>query len=147
MAPGWCFAKGFSGFWIVASRLRVAASDFGIIFRRRRSLLNAMASTSPAPGLNDQQVMTAQSTNNPPQGVDAAVARMEGETAGPNYNRQQAGKPQLPNGVPHPSLVVARSADMQSLPYSPMRHSGAGESSGLLGEVWPTQPQRAASSG
>ena len=103
-------------------------------------MLGAMASTSPGPGLSDQQVMTAQSTNNPPQGVEAAVARMEGETAGPNYEGQQPGRPQLPNGVPHPSPRSSQEAEIQSLPYSPMRQ---GDSSGLLGEVWPTQPQGA----
>ena len=36
-----------------------------------------MASARPEPGSNDQQVMPAQSTNTPPQGVDAAVAHMD----------------------------------------------------------------------
>ena len=100
-----------------------------------------MASTSPEAGLRDQQVMSAQSTINPPQGVDGAVARMEGETTGPDYAGQRAVRPQLPNGVLRASPTSSPEVEIQSLPYSPTRPTGAGEQSGFLGEVWPAQPE------
>ena len=100
-----------------------------------------MASTSPGSGLLDQQVMSAQSTNNPPQGVDGAVARMEGETAGPDYAGQRAVRPQLPNGVLRASPKSSPEVDIQSLPYSPLRPAGVDGQAGFLGEVWPTQPE------
>ncbi|CAE7265860.1 GIP [Symbiodinium necroappetens] len=91
-----------------------------------------MASTRPEPGSNDQQVMPAQSTNTPPQGVDAAVAHMDGETAGPDYERQQRARPMLPKGVLRHS-PASPEVDMQSLPYSPLGLQAQGSTSGLLG--------------
>ena len=104
-----------------------------------------MASTRPEPGSNDQQVMPAQSTNTPPQGVDTAVAHMDGETAGPDYERQQRARPMLPNGVLRHS-PASPEVDMQSLPYSPLGLQAQGSTSGLLAEAWPAQPQAAEAS-
>ena len=124
-----------------ASRLRVAVFGIQTFLGEGERFLVLMASTSPESGLRDQQVMSAQSTNNPLQGVDGAVARMEGETAGPDYAGQRTVRPQLPNGVLRASPKSSPEVDIQSLPYSPMRPAGTDGQAGFWERFVPTQPE------
>ena len=103
----------------------------------------------------DQQVMTAQSslaTPQPPAGY------LEGETIGPNYGSagqhvERAEAPQLPNGILHREPGGSPSAEIESLPYSPLvtgtgsvavlrqSPSTSAACGAFYGEAWPAQPE------
>ena len=113
-----------------------------------------MASATERTDRDGQQVMSAQGQS-PTQASRVAEdgARLEGETAGPDYARTAATvhgvEPalQLPNGTgPQASPRTAdHSPGIQSLPYSPvaLRQSRGPQATygGFFQEAWPTQPQ------